>query len=124
MLKVGITAVGKLYYSRSDELSLRFSNVKSGASVTTKSTYQHACVPACLRTSVVYVPTCQKRANFSFLRASVPIIVPTCQMACRFFSLVCQRAKRRANFSKISLTKCEEEISILCYYMKKSKDHM
>ena len=30
-----------------------------------------------MRASVVYVPTCQKRANFSFLRANVPINVPT-----------------------------------------------
>ena len=32
-----------------------------------------------IRTTVVYVPTCQKRANFLFLRANEPIKVPTCQ---------------------------------------------
>ena len=52
------------------------------------------------------VPTCQKRANFSFLRANVPINVPK---VCRFFNLACQRCAdfstqranvaRRANFS-------------------------
>ena len=36
------------------------------------------------------VPTCQKRANFSFLRANVPINVPK---VCRFFNLACQRRK-------------------------------
>ena len=55
-------------------------------------------VPACqrgLRASVVYVPTWQKRANFSFLRANVL----TCHTACQCFSLACQRAKTRADFS-------------------------
>ena len=34
-----------------------------------------------MRASVVYVTTCQTRANFSFLRADVPINVRTCQSA-------------------------------------------
>ena len=56
-------------------------------------------VPTCLLASVVYVPTCQKRANFSFLRANVPINVPTCHTACQCFNLACKHAKRRANVS-------------------------
>ena len=74
----------------------------------------------CLRASVVYVPTCQKRANFSFLRVNVPINLPTCHTACQFFNLECQRAKRGANFSNIPLTKCYILLSILFYYIKNS----
>ena len=55
-------------------------------------------VPTCLRACVVYVPTCQKRTNFLFLRVRVPKNVPTCQKAC-------QRAKKRANFANIPLMK-------------------
>ena len=65
------------------------------------------CVPACqraLRANLVYVqracvPTCQKRASFLFLRANVPITVPTCHKACQCFNLPCQGAKRRVKFS-------------------------
>ena len=71
-----------------------------------KSRAKRAYVPTCLRASVVYVPTCQKRANFSFLRANVPINVPTCHTACQCFKLACQRVKRRAKFSNIPPTKC------------------
>ena len=46
-----------------------------------------------------HVPMCQNRANFSFLRANVPINVPACQKAYQLFNLACQRAKWRANFS-------------------------
>ena len=42
-----------------------------------------------MRASVVYVPKCP-RANFSFLRANVPINVPR---VCQFLNLVCERAK-------------------------------
>ena len=50
---------------------------------------------------VPYVPTCQKRANFSFLRANAPTCRETCQRAkaCQCFNLACQRAKKRAIFS-------------------------
>ena len=101
----------------------------------------HAClrasvvyVPTCSRTSVVYVPmclhanvpkagqiliyTCQrpnKRANMPYGVPMFKLDVPTCQTVCQFFNLACQRAKRRANFSNISFTK----ISILYYYIKK-----
>ena len=71
------------------------------ASVPTQSASQRGCVPGWF--------TCQKRANFSFLLANVPIKVATCQMTCQFFSSVCQRAKRHANFSNIYLTKCFEK---------------
>ena len=45
-----------------------------------------------MRASITYVSTWQKRANFSFLRANVPINVP-------MFQLGVPRTKRRANFS-------------------------
>ena len=45
-----------------------------------------------MRASITYVPTWQKRANFSFLCANVPINVP-------LFQLGVPRIKRRANFS-------------------------
>ena len=63
-------------------------------------------LPICLRTGVVYVPTCKNRANFSFLRANVPINMPTCHTACQCFKLACHRVKRRTKFSNIPLTKC------------------
>ena len=54
-----------------------------------------------IHAGVVYAPTCQKRANFSFLRerVNVPINEPTCQKACHFFSI--SSAKRCAKFSTI-----------------------
>ena len=58
--------------------------------VPTWSTCQRACVPAWF--------TCQKRANFSFLCASVPINVPACHTACHSFNLACHCAKRCAKF--------------------------
>ena len=87
------------------------------ACVPTWSTYQRAfvpawftsqrvCVPAWFTCQRACVPSCQNRASFSFLRANVPINVLTCHVACQFFNLACQRAKRRANFSDIPLTKC------------------
>ena len=57
-----------------------------------------------IRASVVYVPTGQKSANFSFLRANVPRACQffnlACQRpkACQFFKLACQRGERRAIF--------------------------
>ena len=69
-------------------------------------TCQRACVPAWFTCQRACVPTCQKRANFSFLRANVPINVPTCHTTCECFKLACQRVKRRAKFSNIPLTKC------------------
>ena len=78
---------------------------------------------------------CQKRANFSFLCANVPINVSTCHKACQCFNLVCQHGKWRANFStcranvpncvplqyfKHSSFEMLREISILYYYIKKS----
>ena len=65
-----------------------------------------------MRASVVYVPTCQTRAHFSFLHANMPINVSTRQRCAnystwranmpkvsQFFNLTCQRPKRHANFS-------------------------
>ena len=66
-----------------------------------------------LRAQHASMPTCRKRANFSFLHANVLIDVPTCHtlcqcfnLACQFFNLPCQHAKNCANFSNIPLTKC------------------
>ena len=72
------------------------------------------CVPktyAWFTCPCVHVTTCQKRANFFFLRANVPINVPTCQRRanfstwctnvskeCQFFNLAYQSAKRRASY--------------------------
>ena len=74
----------------------------------------HGC-HTCQRGLRAHVSTCQKRANFSFLRANVPINVPTWQffnLAChrakawQNFNLACQCAKRRAIFSTSPATSC------------------
>ena len=62
-------------------------------------TCQRACLPAWLMCQRACVPTCQKRANFLFLRVNVPKNVPTCHKTYQCFNLVCQRAKRRTNIS-------------------------
>ena len=67
-----------------------------------------------IHASVVYLPTCQKRANFSFLHANVPINVlmcqwgksmpifqlgvPTCQKACHFFNFAYQTVCQFLNY--------------------------
>ena len=71
------------------------------AYVPTWSACQRAYVPAWFTYQRASVPTCQKRANFSFLRANVPINVPMHHTACKCFKLACQRVKRRATFSNI-----------------------
>ena len=58
-----------------------------------KSRARHA-----IRATVIYMPTCQNRANFSVLYDNVPINVPTCQCF-KYFNLACQSAKRRCIFS-------------------------
>ena len=47
-----------------------------------------------IRASVVYVPTCQKRVNFSFLRANVLTCHKRANVpkACQLFNLAYQRA--------------------------------
>ena len=64
-----------------------------------------------LRASVVYVPTCQKSASFSFLRANVPIDVPIFQLGVPTCQKVCQ-------FFRHSFYKMLSEVSILYYYIK------
>ena len=44
-------------------------------------------VSTCLRVNVIYVPTCQKRAKFSFLHTNEPINVPTCHTVEQYFKL-------------------------------------
>ena len=70
--------------------------------------------PACLRASVVYMPTWQKRANFSFLRSRVSYGLQF------FFILACQRANKGAKFFKHFCYQVLRKISILYYYIKNS----
>ena len=61
------------------------------------------CVPVCQRGLRGNALGCQRglRANFSLLRANVPINVPTCYTACQCFNSACQLAIWRASFSKV-----------------------
>ena len=68
-----------------------------------------------MRASLIYVLTCQKHANFLFLRANVPINVPTCQRAsvpkvCQFFNLACERAKSVLIF-QLGVPTCQRRVS-------------
>ena len=65
-------------------------------------TCQRPCVPAWFTCQRVCVPTCQKRANFSVLRASVPINVPTCHKACQFFKHSSYEMLRGGGFYTLS----------------------
>ena len=63
----------------------------------------HGC-HACQRGLRVHVPTCQKRASFSFLRANVPINTPTCQRRAHYSIwhanvLTCQRCSNISTWS-------------------------
>ena len=60
--------------------------------------FAKSCATGAMRDSVVYVPTCKTRVNFSFLHANVPIKVPTCQCFANYSNLP---AKGRTNFSTI-----------------------
>lgn len=55
-----------------------------------------SCATRAMRDSVVYVPTCKTRVNFSFLCANVPIKVLTCQCCANYANFP---AKGRPNFS-------------------------
>ena len=51
-------------------------------------------VPFVLRhASMVYLPTCQTRPNFSFVHVNVLINLPTCLRCANYSILSCQRAK-------------------------------
>ena len=71
-----------------------------------------------MRASVVYVPKCQTRANFSFLHANVPINVLKVR---QFFKFVCQNFQffseeffNFLNFSiLLSISKFQEYLAIL-----------
>ena len=88
-------------------------------------------VPTCLHASIVYVLTCQKRASCSFLRANVPINVPTCYTACHCFTwranvpndvlnfeLGVPTYQKACQFFRHSSYEMLSEISILYYYIK------
>ena len=69
---------------------------------------QHGLRANVLKACQLLIFTCQ-RANKRFnVPYGVPVFqlgLPMCQTACQFFNLGCQRAKRRASFSNIALTK-------------------
>ena len=88
-----------------------FEFAKSRAKRAYVPTWSSASVLACQRGLRVNVPACQKRANFSFLRANVPhgvlmfqIGVPKCQKTCQFF--------KHSSYEMLL------EISILYYHEK------
>ena len=60
--------------------------------------FAKSCATRAMGDSVVYVPTCKIRVNFSFLRANVPINVRTCQCCANCANLP---AKGHTNFSTI-----------------------
>ena len=74
-----------------------------------------SCVPTwstCQRANVPNVPNTYQLLIFTCQCANVPKVCQLfnlacqCQKTCQFFILACHRAKRRANFSNILLTKC------------------
>ena len=99
-----------------------------------------------MHASMVHVPTCQKHANFSFLKAKVPVNEATCQR-CANYSICVPTCQRLAKFSTwhanvanevpifhFGMPTCQKacqifkhfsykmlrEISILYYYIKNS----
>ena len=89
-----------------------------------------------IRATVVYMPTCQKQANFLFLRQNVPINVSTCQRAkgvsifhlslspflkvCQFSNFICQKCSNKAHFMRIInlVWKCIYQLSWLSNYFR------
>ena len=67
---------------------------------------------------MVYLPTCQKRINFSFLRANVPINVLTCHTMCKCFNLTCQHAKSHRNFQIVLLRNAKGNFYTLLLHKK------
>ena len=61
------------------------------------------------RASVVSLPTCQKRANISFLRANVPL-----PKTCQFSNLACQRVK----LSRISNSSRSQSKKITIFFLR------
>ena len=82
-----------------------------------------------MRASVAYVPTCQTRANFSFLCANVPVNVSTCQSCANFSTWhanvandmpICYFCVPTCQFFKHSSYEMLREISLLYYFIKNS----
>ena len=93
------------------------------------STCQSACVPAWFTCQRACLSTCQKRANFSFLRVNVPTNVPTSHVTChlhanvpngvpifRFGVPTCQKA---CQFFRHSFYEILREVSTLSLLYKK-----
>ena len=73
-----------------------------------------ACVSTCLCVSVVYVATCHRRANFSFLRASVSKNVLTAIRRANV-STWCAVVLKAVPFFKLFSYEMRREICILYY---------
>ena len=56
-------------------------------------------MPTCLRTSMFYVPTCERAKSMPTFHFYMPTYQKTCHEMCQYFNLACQYAKRHANFS-------------------------
>ena len=87
-------------------------------------TFEHACVAAWYTCQRVCVPTCQKRANFSFLHANVPygvplfyLDVPTCQMVCQFFKHFCDQVLRMLSYKRLYILLDILVIHIICIFI-------
>ena len=63
------------------------------------------------------VPTRQKRANILFLRANVPVNVPTCHTAC-------QRAKRSASFLVWRVNVPKDEPIFQTFLLRNAKENI
>ena len=87
-------------------------------------TFEHACVAAWYTCQRVCAPTCQKRANFSFLHANVPygvplfyLDVPTCQMVCQFFKHFCDQVLRMLSYKRLYILLDILVIHIICIFI-------
>ena len=119
-----ITAAYIFYRWTRNNSNNRYTSIKFEQLELAKSRAMPPCVPTwsmcqrglhanMLTSRVVYVPTWQKRANFSFLRSNMSYRLP-------FFILTCQRANKGAKFFKHFCYQVLRKISILYYYIKNS----
>ena len=90
------------------------------ASVPAWFTCQRACVLVWFTGQRVGVLTCQKRANFSFLRANVSYRVPLFYLGVPIFQLGVPTFQKKCQFLKYFSNQMLRKISILCYYLKNS----
>ena len=90
------------------------------ASVPAWFTCQRACVLVWFTGQRAGVLTCQKRANFSFLRANVSYRVPLFYLGVPIFQLGVPTFQMACQFLKYFSNQMLRKISILCYYIKNS----